>query len=521
MNIWVCKNIESGAAGYTYYPSSLAGEFGETNDGIVVRYDYVGSIGESSPGRSQTLTHEVGHWIDLPHLWGSTNQPNLESNCDTDDDLIDTPNTIGWTSCSLNGQTCGSLDNVENFMEYSFCGKMFTEGQKARMLASLTSTIAERNNLWSEQNLIDTGVLEEGVLCEAEFSVDRYAICVGESVQFTDESYSNVSARTWIFEGGNPVLSEDANPQIQYTVPGQYAVSLAVTDEDGNLLTRVKEAYIDVVDTSVIELPYAEDFSPHENLDQLEDQTLYAENIYDENVWELSTEVGYDDSHSAVFRATEASNSDIVESVLVSKPFSMSQIEGHPILSFKRAAARSSSDSNGELIVSISRNCGAFWTLRRILDDGEMYTTDEIHPNGFIPSQEDWETIVIQNISSTFHTEDFRIRFEYRGFEGGTVYLDDINLIDQLPLNTIEESADEFKIALYPNPADDRVTIKSPEAFEEIRLLDISGRTIERISIPNGSVTEYQLMLREMPLGLYLVEARINGQPVTGKLIID
>ena len=95
----------------------------------------------------------------------------------------------GLTPCDLERTTCGSLDNVQNYMEYSYCSRMYTQGQRARMRAALNSSTADRNQLWTPQNLEDTGVFEEELLCKAEFSVDRLEVCIGEEVQFTDESF--------------------------------------------------------------------------------------------------------------------------------------------------------------------------------------------------------------------------------------------------------------------------------------------------------------------------------------------
>ena len=108
-------------------------------DGIVIQHNYTGSIGTSNAYRSRTLTHEVGHWLNLRHPWGNSNNPGLAENCDEDDLVDDTPNTMGWTSCVLEGTTCGSLDNVQNYMDYSYCGRMFTLGQKDRMRAAALS----------------------------------------------------------------------------------------------------------------------------------------------------------------------------------------------------------------------------------------------------------------------------------------------------------------------------------------------------------------------------------------------
>ncbi|MCB0765141.1 MAG: hypothetical protein KDB84_10580, partial [Flavobacteriales bacterium] len=134
LNVWTCAYAD-GAAGYTYTPGTA--NFFSSGDGIVLLHNYTGAIGTSSPGRSRALTHEVGHWINLSHTWGSSNEPGIATNCNGDDNVSDTPNTIGWTSCNLSGTTCGSLDNVENYMDYSYCSKMFTNGQATRMIAAL------------------------------------------------------------------------------------------------------------------------------------------------------------------------------------------------------------------------------------------------------------------------------------------------------------------------------------------------------------------------------------------------
>lgn len=155
LNVFICADV-GGSAGYTYFPS-----FGGTGmgNGIYILHDYVGRIGTSNFQKSTALTHNVGHWLNLQHTWGNSNDPGMASNCTTDDFVADTPNTIGWTTCNIDGESCGSLDNVENFMEYSYCSKMFTEGQKTRMHAALNSSPGGRNNLWSELNLQATGIV--------------------------------------------------------------------------------------------------------------------------------------------------------------------------------------------------------------------------------------------------------------------------------------------------------------------------------------------------------------------------
>ena len=147
MNVFVCIDPD-GAAGYTLNPSGwlpVTGMYGS----IYIRHTYFGSIGTGNYALARAFSHEVGHWLNLSHPWGPNNNPGNAASCGDDDGVTDTPNTIGWTSCNLSGTTCSSLDNVQNFMEYSYCSRMFTAGQAARMNTALQSgQPADRHNLW-------------------------------------------------------------------------------------------------------------------------------------------------------------------------------------------------------------------------------------------------------------------------------------------------------------------------------------------------------------------------------------
>ena len=210
LNVWVCE-YAAGAAGYALYPGSVANWQNADQDGIVLQHSYCGSIGTANLYRSRTLTHEVGHWLNLRHPWGNSNNPGLAENCEEDDNVSDTPNTVGWTNCNLDGATCGSLDNVQNYMDYSYCGRMFTQGQKTRMRTAALSSTAQRNQLSTASNLAATGALEQPILCSAAFTVERDIICVGDSVRFADASYHGVTEWTWDFGDGTVVSGNNAS----------------------------------------------------------------------------------------------------------------------------------------------------------------------------------------------------------------------------------------------------------------------------------------------------------------------
>lgn len=127
LNIWVC-DLFGNKIGYAQLPGGGAFE----TDGVVLDYLAVGRTYNSSKfGLGRTGTHEVGHWLNLRHIWG-------DGDCDKDDFVADTPPSSYPTfGCQSDKTTCGSLDMTGNFMDYSNdqCMNLFTEGQKNRMRA--------------------------------------------------------------------------------------------------------------------------------------------------------------------------------------------------------------------------------------------------------------------------------------------------------------------------------------------------------------------------------------------------
>jgi hypothetical protein len=147
LNIWVMDL--NGLLGYAQFPDAPnepgnPASTAANTDGVVVHYSSVGSSVNKFPGsypydEGRTLTHEVGHWLGLRHIWG-------DGNCTTDDFVFDTPRASGphfgcvaATTNSCNDITYGapadSNDMVRNYMDYSDdrCMDIFTTGQMNRM----------------------------------------------------------------------------------------------------------------------------------------------------------------------------------------------------------------------------------------------------------------------------------------------------------------------------------------------------------------------------------------------------
>lgn len=146
LNIWVVSSMPSpngDTLGYATFPESA----GLWNDGVVIAAPYFGKTGASSPfNLGRTATHEVGHYLNLRHIWG-------DANCGTDY-VTDTPTqttaNVGKPSYPLYN-TCSGVSRSVMFMNYmdyvdDSAMFMFSSGQKTRM-QSVVSSSGSRSGL--------------------------------------------------------------------------------------------------------------------------------------------------------------------------------------------------------------------------------------------------------------------------------------------------------------------------------------------------------------------------------------
>jgi hypothetical protein len=133
LNIWVC-NLES-YLGYAQFPGGPA-----RTDGVVILHTAFGTRGTARApfDKGRTATHEVGHWLNLRHIWADT------LGCGGTDFVADTPNAAGpnYGKPSFPQISCNNGPNGDlfmNFMDYTDDPAMFmfTQGQVARMNAAL------------------------------------------------------------------------------------------------------------------------------------------------------------------------------------------------------------------------------------------------------------------------------------------------------------------------------------------------------------------------------------------------
>ncbi len=487
LNVWVVVNPGQGAAGWAYYP----GTGGDDVDGIILMYDYL----------NVALTHEIGHYLNLPHPWGSTNDPGLASNCDIDDGIEDTPNTIGHTSCNLNAVTCGSLDNVQNFMEYSYCYRMFTNGQAAVMRATLNSDVSYRNNLWTSENLTATGTNEDYVEEEcapiADFNQSERNLCEGATVTYNDFTYntSSVDYRLWNMEGGTPATSTDENPTITYNEKGVFDAELYVENStDGSTLT--KENAVRVYSKSDgYELPYTEHFESFTfpNISGNANNDFYVEN-YNPNPednsgswWMPGNESWMQVNNGVSGKAIRIRNSRVAnkKNKIYLPNIKIDRHDADLEISFKVAAARKSDDSyTDELCFYYSTSCGDTLRLGHSFSGSRMITAIESRPSDYIPSADEWKTHTFTVKASTFKGENFRLIIESSNTFGNTIYIDDLTYSFLEQEDAVDE-VNDLNLSVFPNPFCDNLYIQVSEDDEiyKVEIYDIMGRILRSVDI--------------------------------------
>ncbi|MBC7493829.1 MAG: zinc metalloprotease, partial [Flavobacterium sp.] len=128
LNLWICT-IGGGILGYAQFPGGAS-----STDGVAIDSKYIGNTGTATYpyNLGRTATHEVGHWVNLRHIWGDAT---CGSDLVSDTPTHDSPN-FGVPAAGHRSTCSGTpLEMYMNYMDYTDDRGMymFSNGQKARV----------------------------------------------------------------------------------------------------------------------------------------------------------------------------------------------------------------------------------------------------------------------------------------------------------------------------------------------------------------------------------------------------
>lgn len=253
----------------------------------------------------------------------------------------------------------------------------------------------------------------------ANFAASDTNPCTGTAIQFSDLSTGNVTGRTWSFPGGTPSSSSSASPNVIYSSPGVYNVTLTVNDGSG-LSTLTKSSYISTYGAA---LPVAEGFEGSENPPA---GWKNIDNGTGGYLWAKYTSAGgFGTSSSSMMFDNYSWNVPGEKDELQVKRIDLTGYNT-VTLTFD-VAYQVFTGYIDSLAVLVSTDCGNTFT-RVYAKGGTGLSTAGSGSNNFVPTAAQWRTESI-NLNSYVGQSSFIIKFQNICGYGNKLYIDNVNIV--------------------------------------------------------------------------------------------
>ncbi|MCX6287388.1 MAG: PKD domain-containing protein [Bacteroidetes bacterium] len=364
------------------------------------------------------------------------------------------------------------------------------------------------------------------LLPSVDFTSNKQALCIGDTVRFTDLTQNCPYAWSWQFTPGavtyvNGTGSYDPNPQVVFNNPGPYDVKLSAANAVGQS-SLTKTSYII---NGGYNLPFVENFSG--GLGQ-HYWTIVNPGI--DMTWDTITVPGITPGSRAVWMNFYNYPAVNERDQLISPPLMMPSYP--PVeLSFRHAYAQRDPIKDS-LIIKISEDCGLTWTrLWAMGPDGTplKFVTAAPTNNAFVPqSSGDWcsgsygVSCYAIDLQNYIGKSNIRLMFESFNRNGNNLYITDITVQGEVGIadNILELNG----VSIYPNPSHGLFTLECKQCREAQDLSVISGDGIEVFvkRIPESKQSMKEIIdLRGLSKGVYFIRLTGNNNTRVGKLLIN
>ncbi|WP_420315837.1 choice-of-anchor J domain-containing protein [Ekhidna sp.] len=437
--------------GYASFPlTSIPGIVNDSEDyifdGVLIDHQYFG-VNPAAPAfesYGRTLTHEVGHYLGLRHIWG-------DGNCSVDDFVDDTPladtdngeytSPCTWPNPSDN-EVCvsGEPEMFQNFMDYTddICMNLFTEGQKTRMRTVLDNS-PNRSSLKSSPGLTEPArfvndlaaikILEPNENeCSTNITPQLLVTNYGTNEIFSYEVQMNINGNPF---GGPipitttlaPLTSQTINFSTQSIPNTPYTLSFELSEVNGTLDGNDANNTVSTIvsNNSSVRLPFFEDF---EGILKVlgDDGASYP--------WEVTTAPKATSNNQAIaFKAYENTEWFGEQTIFKTPVLDLTGIQSGEML-FSFAHANPPDAFYDGLMVKASVDCGETFTDVLLTAFGPNLSTAGQSSNSFIPaSQLEWMDTLI---SITDYKEIDGVQFAFVGINGGgnNIYIDEVEIVE-------------------------------------------------------------------------------------------
>ena len=574
-NIWFENVIGMGVAGgtvlaYAQFPSDFDAR--SFYDGVICAAPFIGD--------GSTIEHETGHYFSLYHTWNSSGAACGTAGACGDDEVDDTPPTIGHPSgCPLYDTICATnyfklysdihgndslvnypdTTNAQNMMDYA-CETMFSKGQVVRMRnLLLKSDVGKRDSLYTPSNLANTGALDAipDLTPVSDFFASnsnkvQYFTCPGTTLKFTNKTWRDtVTSIVWTFSNGattptttltNPSFSSYVNNA--FTDGGWVNIVMASTGNHSgtsvdtfNHSVYVADAVATPAQNVMAEFSTDGDFNKWPTF-----------NYYNNEFKWQHAGVGFYDNHSMMYTGFDSRVNPTLGTYpntgtpkgdfddFFSIPVDLSGFaSGNCNMNFFTSGASRSSislDINDTMIISYSIDGAKTWTTLTTLGKGDLLNKGA-SSTAYVPTTtSDWvgRTVAIPTAARKPYVV-FRFRYlpgvDHNGYlvsTGNNFYMDRLNF-SPFPAGVNDVKMGNLDVAVVPNPTNSNAYVVVKDADNTIAhviVSDIAGKVIyttqQQISGNEAHIEIPQSALQTA--GIYMVQTTTGNQTKTQKLVV-
>jgi PKD repeat protein len=325
----------------------------------------------------------------------------------------------------------------------------------------------------------------------ANFSSNENNICVGNNIQFFNQSFNNGSVVQWLFEGGIPNTSTANNPIITYNSTGNFGVTLIVQNSEGIDTLSISD-FVIVTEKPLESTPFEWNFEPSNLLPQ-----GWEINNPDFFITWSKSNVGFNSNGSIFINNYEYDDAGQKDQFITNN-FDIGS--GGYYLAFDVAYSPFPGFADS-LNVYYSNDCNQ--TLNRIYSKGGniLMTSNSAIGEYFIPTSSEWRREII-DLNMIAHLQNVSFTFENVSGFGNAMYIDNINVAKNLNINELSNEISGIKV--YPNPFSEILILEQLPPDSKIRILSVKGSLL--ISENNSNNTNVVLNLSHIPPGIYFAE---------------
>lgn len=528
LNIWICT-LSDNLLGYATFPEDGVPQA----QGVVIDYRGLPGGAYVNYNGGKTLSHEVGHYFNLYHIWGDD-----DGACTGSDYVTDTPNQAdASTGCSSgiktdNCTTSGNGIMYQNYMDYSYdnCLVLFTAQQVTRMEAAL---LAYRPSLLASDGCKAVTSLAYDARLVA-ITAPGQKICsatVNPVVTLKNNGTETLTNLVIYYgkTGAAPALYNWTGSLAQYasadvTLPsvmmGEGTSDLIIfttnpnghTDEDtGNDTLEKQVQYYDAIET--LEEGFETTTFPPLKWDVLNPDGGIS--------WERTASASRTGTAAAMIR--NYGYSAIGQTDDLRLPVLSVQEKDSAWLSFDVAAATytatSTTGNNWDTLqVLISQDCGNTYTSVYKKYGSTLVTRTQAAATEFYPTANEWRTDSV-NLGAYIDKGNILVAFRNSTGYENNIFLDNIRLRTVVVNPNLKAAG----FLLTPNPVTGILQVQfypQPTDLQSLEIYSITGQKLMVTKIATGQASNlYTFDMSRFAPGVYMVKAVLGSRVVVKRVV--